>query len=209
MIEGLLGKKLGMSRIFSSDGKALAVTLIECGPCYVSAVSDNGSIQLGYEEVKEKSLSKAEVGHLKKSKLPLLRNLKEVKWQGSEDDMPAVGDVLKADSFSEGEFVNVQGVSRGKGFAGVVKRWGFGGGRKTHGGRALRGPGAIGAGSDPGRIWPGKKMAGRMGGEKVTAENLEVIKVDFAENIIAVKGSVPGPTKSVLFISRSQKVKVK
>jgi len=207
MIEGMLGKKLGMSRIFDPDGNAVAVTLIECGPCYVSAVSETGGVQLGFEEVKEKSLSKAEAGHLKKSKLPLLRNLKEVKWQGSDADAPSVGDVFKADSFNEGEHVDIQGVTKGKGFSGVMKRWGFGGGRKTHGGTTPRGPGSIGAGSDPSRVWPGMKMAGRYGGANITAFNLEVVKIDPAENTIAVKGSVPGPAKSILFIRRSLKVK--
>lgn len=207
MIEGMLGKKLGMSRLFDENGNSVAVTLIECGPCYVCGVSETGGVQLGFEEVKEKSLSKAEAGHLKKNEMPLLRNLKVVKWLDSDSDMPSVGDRFAADVFSEGDKVDVQGISKGKGFSGVVKRWGFGGGRKTHGGTTPRGPGSIGAGSDPSRVWPGMKMAGRAGGEKVTTFNLEVAKIDPAENTIAIKGSVPGPNKSLVFVRRTLKVK--
>ena len=207
MLEGMLGKKLGMSRIFDAEGNSLPVTLIECGPCYVSGRTGTDRVQLAFEEVSEKSLSKAEAGHLRKNKLPMLRHLREVKWSGKADETPSPGDKITAAAFSEGEKVDIQGVSKGKGFSGVMKRWNFGGGRKTHGGTTPRGPGSIGAGSDPSRVWPGMKMAGRYGGDKVTAFNLEIVKIDSNENTIAVKGSVPGPGKALVFIRRSLKVK--
>ena len=207
MLEGILGKKVGMSRWFDSEGNSHGVTLIKCGPCYVSSKPGSGRIQIGFEEVKEKSLTKARVGHLKKNGLPALRHLKEVKWRGEESSSPSVGEVISAGIFEEGEKVDVQGISKGKGFAGVVKRWGFRGGRASHGSTTHRKSGSIGAGSDPSRVWPGQKMAGRMGGEKTTVFNLEVVKIDSEENLVALKGAVPGPNKSVVFLRRTLKAK--
>ncbi len=208
MIEGLLGKKIGMSRWFAPDGEAMGVTLIKCGPCYVVESGGDGSLQIAFDEVKEKNLSRAESGHLKKNGVPPMRHLRVVKWLGDTNEAPGSGDKLGPGVFSTGEYVDLQGVSKGKGFTGVVKRWGFSGGRKTHGSTTHREPGAIGAGSDPSRVWPGKKMAGRSGGKTVTVFNLEVVNIDPDENILAVRGAVPGANGSLVFIRRTLKKKV-
>jgi len=204
MLQGILGKKIGMSRWFSPEGDALAVTLISCDSCYVVEKKD-GRLQIGFEEVKEKALSKPELGYLKKRNLPPLKNLKEVMWNGKTEEMPEVGEKINADIFQAGEKVDIQAKTKGKGFTGVVKRWGFSGGAATRGSRSHRAPGSIGASAYPSRVWPGKKMAGRKGGDRVTIMNMEVVNVDPVENIIAVKGAVPGPNKGIVFVRRTVK----
>lgn len=181
-MKGLIGRKLGMTSVFTDDGSSVPCTLIEAGPCYVTAVKtkDNDgytALQLGFTERKEKRLAKPQAKNFKKKNLPLLRFLKEVRdYEGAEEFK--VGDVIKADLFKEGDIVKVTSKSKGKGFQGVVKRHGFGGGSVTHGqSDRLRAPGSIGASSYPSRVFKGQRMAGRTGGDQVSIRNLKVVKV--------------------------------
>ncbi len=205
MIEGILGTKIGMSRMFTESGDSVAVTLISCGPCWI--VDKKGEkLQIGYMETKERSLKKPNAEFFKKKNLPLLKVLKEVKIT-DEKNVPENGTMIYADMFKPGDKVDVSGISKGKGFAGVMKRWNFRGGPATHGSRFHRAPGSIGGASYPGRVFPGIKMAGRLGAEKVTQMNLEVIAVDREEHVLAVKGAVPGPSKSLLYIRKTTRGK--
>lgn len=201
---GLLGKKIGMTSVFSAEGKNIPCTVVEAGPCVVTQVKTEESdgynaIQIGYGEKKEKNTSAAMMGHFKKSKSAPKRKLIEVRGL----DEHKVGDEVKVDIFSEGEWVDVTGISKGKGFQGVVKRHGFAGvGDATHGQHnRLRAPGSIGAGSDPSRVFKGTRMAGQMGNVKSTILNLRILKVFPEKNIIVVKGSVPGAKGSMVFIN--------
>lgn len=202
MIHGILGTKIGMSRWFDSEGHSIGVTLISCSPCYVINKKDN-KIEIGYGQTKESRLNKPKLGYLKKRNLPLLKHRMEVKWCGKETEMPNVGEKITVDIFAVGEKINIQGVSKGKGFTGVVKRWGFKGGPGAHGARFGRGSGSIGQASSPSRVFPGMKMAGRKGGQKVTTQNLEVIIIDKDENIVGVRGAVPGANKGLVFLQRN------
>jgi len=203
MFKGLIGRK-----VFDDDGAALPVTLIEAGPCYVTQVktieSDGyASIQLGFNEVKPKRLTQGQLGHLERNDLPPLKVLREFK---SKTPDVSEGDMLKADIFEKDERVDVVGTSKGRGFAGVVKRWGFAGGPKTHGqSDRLRAPGSLGSGTTPGRVWKGKKGPGRMGNERVTSSNVRVVLVDPERNLIAVDGSVPGPKGGMVVIKPARK----
>ena len=207
--KGILGKKIGMTQIFTASGEAVPVTVIEAGPCYVTQVKTletdgYNAVQLGFEEVKPKRLTKPELGHLRKNNLPPLRHLREIRT----DDAASyeVGQVIDVSIFQEGERVDVTGTSKGRGFAGVVKRHGFGGGPKTHGqSDRHRAPGSIGATSTPGRVFKGLRMAGRMGGERVTVQNLEVMRVDPERNLLVVKGAVPGARGGLLLIRSAVK----
>ena len=207
--KGILGKKIGMTQIFTESGEAVPVTVIEAGPCYVTQVKTvetdgYNAVQLGFEEVKPKRLTKPELGHLRKNNLPPLRHLREIRT----DDAASyeVGQVIDVSIFQEGERVDVTGTSKGRGFAGVVKRHGFGGGPKTHGqSDRHRAPGSIGATSTPGRVFKGLRMAGRMGGERVTVQNLEVVQVDPERNLLVVKGAVPGARGGLLLIRSAVK----
>lgn len=204
-MKGLIGKKIGMTSVFADDGKSISCTLIEAGPCYVTAIKTKegdgySAIQMGFQERKEKRLAKAQVKNFKKKKLPILRHLKEVRDFENINELK-VGDILKADIFREGETIKVTGVSKGKGFQGVVKRHGFGGGSKTHGqSDRQRAPGSIGASSYPSRVFKGQRMAGRTGGEKVTVRNLKVVKVIPESNLILVNGAVPGANSQLVEI---------
>ncbi len=208
MFKGLIGRKIGMTQVFDDDGAALPVTLIEAGPCYVTQVktieSDGyASIQLGFNEVKPKRLTQGQLGHLERNDLPPLKVLREFK---SKTPDVTEGDMLKADIFEKDERVDVVGTSKGRGFAGVVKRWGFAGGPKTHGqSDRLRAPGSLGSGTTPGRVWKGKKGPGRMGNERVTSSNVRVVLVDPERNLIAVDGSVPGPKGGMVVIKPARK----
>ena len=201
---GLLGKKIGMTSVFSAEGKNIPCTVLEAGPCVVTQVktveSDGyNSVQIAYGEKKEKSTSAAMKGHFKKANTTPKRNLVEV--DGLDDKK--IGDEVNVEIFQEGAWVDVTGISKGKGFQGVVKRHGFAGvGDATHGQHnRLRAPGSIGAGSDPSRVFKGTRMAGQMGNAKTTIQNLKVVKVYPNENLIVVKGSVPGAKGSVILIS--------
>ncbi len=210
MINGLLGKKLGMTQVFEPGGIATGVTVIEAGPCMVTQVKTperdgyNG-VQVGWGETTERKLSQSERGHLRKKKLPLVRHLREIP-SNTEGDEVKVGDRIDVTMFNPGDFVDIIGTSKGKGFAGVMKRHNFRGGPRTHGqSDRSRHPGSIGAGSTPGRVFKGLKMAGHMGHARVTVQNLRVVSVDPDRNLILVKGAVPGPTNGSLIVRKAVK----
>ncbi len=207
MIPGIIGKKIGMSQVFSDNGKAEAVTVIEAGPCLVTQIKTSvkegyDAVQLGFSTTKK--LSKAEQGHLKE--LGKLRELREFRVDNAAE--VKVGDKVDVSQFKTGDVVNVIGVSKGKGFAGVVKRHGFHGGPKTHGQTDRhRAPGAIGATTSPGRVLKGMRMAGHMGDERVTVKGLKVYKTDPERNLLLVQGAVPGSKNGLLLISKASKRK--
>ena len=203
---GLIGKKVGMTSIFSPEGKNLPCTVLEVGPCVVTQVKTEdvdgyNAIQLGWGEAKEKNVSKALQGHVQKASTSAKN--KFVEFTDFEGGLE-LGQVLTADLFEEGDYVDVVGTSKGKGFQGVVKRHGFAGvGQATHGQHnRLRAPGSIGAGSDPSRVFKGMRMAGRMGGKRAKVQNLVVLKVDAEKNLLVVKGSVPGAKNSTVIIEK-------
>lgn len=207
-MKAILGRKVGMTQIFNEDGEAIPVTVIEAGPCYVTQVNTlerDGyeAVQLGFEEVKPQRLSGGEKGHLTRNRLPALRHLREFRMRDEEIEE---GQRILVDVFEVGERVDVVGVSKGRGFAGVVKRHGFGGGPKTHGqSDRQRAPGSIGACAYPGRVWKGQRMPGRMGGVRVTAQDLRVEVVDPERNLLAVRGGVPGARGGLLMIKQARK----
>ena len=203
---GLIGKKVGMTSIFSPEGKNLPCTVLEVGPCVVTQVKTEdvdgyNAIQLGWGEAKDKNTSKALKGHVQKAGTSAKRKL--VEFTDFKEELQ-LGQVLTVDLFEEGGFVDVVGTSKGKGFQGVVKRHGFAGvGQATHGQHnRLRAPGSIGAGSDPSRVFKGMRMAGRMGGKRAKVQNLQVLKVDAEKNLLVVKGSVPGAKNSTVIIEK-------
>ncbi|WP_430615191.1 50S ribosomal protein L3 [Flavobacterium sp. JP2137] len=205
-MSGLIGKKIGMTSIFDENGKNIPCTVVEVGPCVVTQVRTNEvdgyeALQLGFDDKTEKSSIKAELGHFKKAGTSAKRKVVEIKEFESEYKL---GDVITVDLFQEGDFVDVQGVSKGKGFQGVVKRHGFGGvGQATHGQHnRLRAPGSIGASSYPSRVFKGMRMAGRMGGVNVTIQNLRVLKVVAEKNLLVVKGAIPGHNNSYVIIQK-------
>ncbi len=204
-MKGLLGRKLGMTSVFTDDGYSVPCTLIEAGPCYVTAVKTKDSdgyeaIQLGFTERKEKRLAVPQVKNFKKKNLPILRFLKEVRNFDNADELK-VGDIIKSDVFKAGDTVKVTSTSKGKGFQGVVKRHGFGGGKATHGqSDRQRAPGSIGASSYPSRVFKGQRMAGRMGGDQVSIRNLKIIKVIPESNLLLIKGAVPGAISGIVEI---------
>ena len=206
MSVGLLGNKIGMTQIFDESGNIIPVTILKVGPCVVTQVkmkSKDGydSIQIGYGNVSSKSLTQPELGHLQKSNIQPLKYLKE--FRTTEEDEFSIGQVLNVDSFSPGEFVNVRGKSIGKGFAGLQKRHNFTRGPMTHGSKNHRAPGSIGMGTTPGRVLPGKKMAGQLGNKITTIKKLKVIQINSEENILVIKGSVPGKPGNLLSIVSS------
>jgi len=209
MVKAIIGKKAGMTQIFDENGKVVPVTVIEAGPCVVvqkKTVQKDGydAIQLGFGDVKERKLTKPELGHLKKAEVPAKKHLKEFRL----DDTSAlnIGDELKADVFAPGDKVDVTGTSKGKGFAGVVKRHGAGRTPTSHGGGPVhRHAGSMGSGTDPSRIFKGKMGAGQMGAEQVTVQNLDVVKVDTELNMIAVRGAIPGPKGGVVYLKNTVK----
>jgi large subunit ribosomal protein L3 len=209
-MKGIIGKKVGMTQLFDESGTVVPVTVIEAGPCYVTQVKTvdvdgYNAIQLGFEEVAERKLTKGQKGHLQKAGTPIVRRLREMR---SEDgDTPySLGDVVKADIFQDGELVDVIGISKGKGFAGGVKRHGFGGGPKTHGqSDRHRATGSRGAGTTPGHTWPGSRAPGQMGNDQVTVQNLKIALVDAERNLIAVRGAVPGPRGGLVLVRASKK----
>ncbi|MEM9804933.1 MAG: 50S ribosomal protein L3 [Cyanobacteria bacterium P01_D01_bin.56] len=204
MSVGILGTKLGMTQVFDDDGNAVPVTVIQAGPCVVTQVKTQQTdgycaVQVGYREVAEKALNKPKLGHLKKSGAPNLRHLREYRVDDSSSF--ELGQTLAADIFEAGQLVDVSGKSIGKGFAGNQKRHNFRRGPMTHGSKNHRLPGSIGPGTTPGRVYPGKKMAGQLGNVQVTVRKLSVVKVDNERNVLLVKGSVPGKPGALLNIS--------
>ena len=205
-MSGLIGRKIGMTSLFDENGKNIPCTVIEAGPCVVTQVRTEevdgySALQLGFDDKTEKSTTKAEAGHAKKAGTSVKR--KVVEFQGFGEGYK-LGDAITVEHFIEGEFVDIAGTSKGKGFQGVVKRHGFGGvGQATHGQHnRLRAPGSIGAASYPARVFKGMKMAGRMGGERVNVENLRVYKVVPEKNLLVVKGCVPGHKNSYVIIQK-------
>ena len=205
-MSGIIGKKVGMTSLFTTDGKNIPCTVIEAGPCVVTqlrTVDQDGysAVQLAYDEKKEKNTTKSLQGHFKKANTTPKRKLVEFK---TFEDEKALGDQVTVEIFAEGDFVDVVGTSKGKGFQGVVRRHGFGGvGESTHGQHnRLRAPGSIGASSYPSRVFKGMRMAGRHGGIKVTVQNIEILKVIPENNLLIVKGSVPGPNGSYIIVEK-------
>jgi large subunit ribosomal protein L3 len=198
-----------MTQIFDDNGKVVPVTVIEAGPCVVVQKKDAekdgySAVQLGFQDEKERKLTKPELGHLKKAEVPLKKHLKEFKLEGA--DALKVGDELRADVFAEGDRVDVTGTSKGKGFAGVIKRFGAQRTPMSHGGGPVhRHAGSMGSGTDPSRIFKGKIGAGHMGAEQVTVQNLGVVKVDAELNLIAVRGAVPGPKGGLVYLKNTVK----
>jgi large subunit ribosomal protein L3 len=208
MFKGLIGRKVGMTQVFDDDGIARPVTLIEAGPCFVTQVKTvekdgYSSVQIGFDEVKPKRLTRGQKGHLERNNLPPLKVLREFKTKSPE---VAEGDQLSVEMFEAGERVDIVGTSKGRGFAGVVKRYHFAGGPKTHGqSDRQRAPGSLAAGTTPGRVFKGKRGPGRMGNERVTSPNVRVALVDPERNLIAVDGSVPGPKGGLVIVKPARK----
>lgn len=202
---GLLGQKIGMTQIFDDQGLVVPVTVVQAGPCYVTQIKKEESdgysaVQIAYSDKKEKRVTKPLKGHFKKAGVPAKRFLREFDF-GKEAELN-LGDEIKVDIFKEGSTVKVSGVSKGKGFQGTVKRYGFGGGPKTHGqSDRLRAPGSIGQSSYPSRVMKGIKMSGRMGNDRLTLKEVTVVKVDVDNNLLFLKGSLPGAKKSLIEIT--------
>ena len=208
MKKGLIGKKVGMTQIFDEAGKVIPVTAIEAGPCVVAQVKTEETdgytaIQLGFGDVKESKLNRPEKGHFSKVNVTPKKHLREFRVDSVEE--VKVGDELKADDFAEGDKIDIQGTSKGKGFQGVIKRHGQSRGPMGHGSMYHRRPGSMGPTSTPGRVFKGKKLPGHMGVQTVTIQNLEVVKVDLDKNVILVKGSVPGAKGAILKIKSAVK----
>jgi len=208
---GILGKKLGMSQLFDDQGRAGPVTLIEAGPCRItqlkSADTDGyAAVQIGFQLIREKLINKPSKGHLSKSGDDLLRHLREYRVENSSEF--ELGASITVDDFEKGQKVDVSGDTMGRGFSGYQKRHGFSRGPMSHGSKNHRLPGSSGAGTTPGRVYPGKRMAGRMGGKKVTTRGLEILKIDTDHNLLVVKGSVPGKPGSLLNIRPAKRVGV-
>lgn len=206
---GILGTKLGMTQVFDQEGKAIPVTVIQAGPCTVTQIKTKQTdgytaVQLGFKEVKPKSLNKPELGHLAKSGEKPLRHLEEYRLDNVGEFQ--LGQEVKADIFTAGQIVDAIGTSIGKGFAGYQKRHNFKRGPMSHGSKNHRLPGSIGAGTTPGRVYPGKRMAGRMGGVRVTIRKLTVVRVDSDRNLLLIKGAVPGKPGALLSIVPETKV---
>lgn len=206
MAIGLLGNKIGMTQIFDESGNIIPVTVLKVGPCIITQIktkSKDGynSIQIGYGNVSSKTLTQPELGHLQKSNIQPLKYLKEFKV--NETDEFKIGQVLNVDSFSPGQLIDIQGKSIGKGFSGLQKRHNFARGPMTHGSKNHRAPGSIGMGTTPGRVLPGKKMAGQLGNKITTIKKLKIIQINTEENILVIKGSVPGKPGNLLSIVTS------
>lgn len=213
-MKGILGKKVGMTQVFDESGEVIPVTIIEAGPCFVTqkkTVGQDGyaAIQLGFEEVKPKRLTQPQQGHLRRNNLPPLRHLREIRMSEGELEDYEEGQKISIGIFEAGEIVDVVGISKGRGFTGVMKRYGFGGGPITRGqSDRQRSPGSIGQGTTPGRVYKGKRMPGRMGNQRISAQGLQVVLVDPQRNLLAVRGSVPGARNGLLLIKEARKTAI-
>lgn len=209
MVNGIIGKKLGMTQIFAADGTVTPVTVVKAGPCVVvqrKTVSTDGyeAVQLGFVDDKApKKVNKPMKGHFDKAGIPPTRVLKEVRVQNGDE--ASVGDKVLVDQFAENDLVEIIGTSKGRGFAGFIKRHGFGGGRDTHGSMFHRAPGSIGASAYPSRVIKGTRMAGHMGVERKTVKNLKIVRVNADENLLMIKGALPGPTGAYVLIKKVNK----
>lgn len=209
MSVGILGTKLGMTQVFDDQGRAIPVTVIQAGPCTVTQIKTKqtdgySAVQVGYNEVKPKALNKPELGHLAKSGANPLRHLQEYRLPDTSSF--ELGQQLKADTFTPGQIVDVIGTSIGKGFAGFQKRHNFKRGPMSHGSKNHREPGSIGPGTTPGRVYPGKRMAGRMGNVQVTVRKLTIVRVDTEQNLLLIKGAVPGKAGALVNVVPEKKV---
>ncbi|MCJ7679999.1 MAG: 50S ribosomal protein L3 [Candidatus Aminicenantes bacterium] len=205
MVEGLIGKKVGMTQIFDEKGNVIPVTVIKAGPCRVvqkktRARDGYDAVQLGLEDEKERKVTKPAAGHLKKAEMPSSAMLREFRM--SEDDDLVEGAQIFVDIFAAGDKVDIVGTSKGKGFAGVIKRWGFSGGKKTHGSMFHRAPGSIGQSAYPSHVFKGRKMPGQMGDKRITAKKLQVIQADKENNLLVVKGSIPGGKNGFVLVKK-------
>lgn len=208
MLKEIIGKKLGMTQIFQEDGRVIPVTVVQAGPCTVvqikaAAKEKYSALQLGFEEIDGKKLNKPRQGHFAKAKVAAFRHLRECRV--ADPGQFQVGQVITVEEFKVGDKVDVIGISKGKGFMGVVKRWGFHGGAATHGSMFHRAPGSIGASSYPSRVWPGQKMGGHQGNQRVTLQNLEVVEVRSRQNLLLIRGAVPGGRRGLLIIRQAKK----
>lgn len=209
MVKGLIGRKIGMTQIFDEKGKVVPVTVIQAGPCLVAqkkTIENDGyeAVQLGFEDLKVSRATKPQKGHFDKNKIAPKKILREFRLNNI--NTLNVGDIVKVDIFSAGEKVDVVGTSKGKGTAGAIKRWNFSRLKESHGtGPVARHAGSLGACSDPSRVYKGKKLAGHLGAERVTVQNLDVVKIDTENNLIAIKGAVPGPKKGIVMITDTVK----
>ncbi len=206
MSNGLLGKKIGMSQVFAADGQRIPVTVLEAGPCTVlqkktAATDGYDSVQLGFGQKMSQRVNKPQMGHFKKAGQGAFYHVREFRV----DDESQIGDQVTCNIFSPGDRIDVTGTSKGKGFQGVIKRWGFAGGRASHGSMFKRGPGAIGQSAQPSKVFKGKKMPGQMGNERVTTQNLIVVEVRPEQNLILVRGAVPGPKNGLVMIRKGIK----
>ena len=209
MIQGILGKKLGMTQVFVADGRRIPVTVVEAGPCTVvqkktESTDGYNALQVGFEAKKSHRVNKPMMGHFKKADQGAFTTLRELATDNADEYQ--VGDQITCDSvFKAGDIVDVTGTSKGKGFQGVIKRWGFSGGRATHGSKCHRGTGSIGMSASPARVHRGKKMPGQMGNARVTQQNLEIVEVRADQNLILVKGAIPGPNQGLVLIRKCVK----
>lgn len=207
-MKGILGKKLGMTQIFTDAGVIVPVTVVEAGPMVVTqlkSVENDGyeAVQVGYGDVREKLLNKPQKGHFAKAGVGLKRHVKEFRTENAQDF--ALAQEINVSIFAEGEKVDVTGTSKGKGFQGPIKRHNQHRGPMSHGSRYHRGPGSMGAASDPSRVYKGKKLAGHMGAERVTIQNLEIVKIDVENNLLLIKGAIPGPKKGLVVVKKAIK----
>ena len=209
MVNGIIGRKIGMTQVFEDSGKAVPVTVIQAGPCPIVQLKTQEkdgyqAVQLGFGAQKENRMNRPKKGHFAKASVDPTFVLREFRVQSLDD--VSVGSIVDASVFSEGELVDVTGTSKGRGFSGVVRRWNFAGGRKSHGGEQdLRRPGSIGASATPSRVFKGKRMAGRHGAKRHTVQNLPVIQADPERNLLVVKGAVPGPPNGLLLVRKASK----
>jgi large subunit ribosomal protein L3 len=208
MNKGIIGKKLGMTQIFTEDGALIPVTVVQAGPCIVTQkklqdVDGYSAVQVGFESVDAARANKPLLGHCTKSGHGVFRHLKELKLSNAAE--LNLGDSLTVEQFLPGDYVDVTGTSIGKGFQGVIKRWNFKGGRASHGSRFHRAPGSIGASATPSRVFKNKKMPGQMGNEKVTVQGLQIVRVDSGENLLLIKGAIPGHKNNIVIIKQSIK----
>ena len=208
MKKGILGKKLGMTQIFTEDGTVIPVTVVEAGPCMITQIKTQdkdgyNAVQVGYDDIREKLLNRPQKGQFDKAGVSYKRHLREFPFEDIKDYQ--IGQEIKADVFSAGDRIDIAGRSKGKGFAGNIKRWGHGRGPMSHGSHYHRGPGAMSAGSSPSKVLKNKKLPGRMGNVRTTVQNLEIVKVDTQRNLLLVKGAIPGPKGNMLIIKESVK----
>ncbi len=209
MQKGIIGKKVGMTQIFDAKGNVVPVTVVEAGPCVIvqkKTVENDGyaAVQMGYGDLRPVQVNKPMAGHFAKSDVAPKRTLREFRF--ADCDSVNVGDVVKVDTFAVGDHVDVVGTSKGKGYAGAIKRWNFGRLKESHGtGPVARHAGSLGACSSPSRVYKGMKGAGHLGAERVTVQNLEIVKIDVENNLIAIKGAIPGPRKGIVIISDTVK----